>query len=82
MRRLKIDKKPKKDTLITSKYLRYAKFTTRRIPKCDVEKFEREKEMLTEHWIFQMETYFLTSQIPVDRMVSIIVQKVAPKQFD
>lgn len=38
--------------------------------------------MLFEHLILQMETYFLPSQIPVDRMVGIMVQKVALKNFD
>lgn len=38
--------------------------------------------MLIEQLIHYMEKYFLTSQITIDKMFRMMVQKVVPKHFD
>lgn len=68
--------------LISSEYWRTSKFVACGIPRCEVKKFERGKNILIKHYILQIETYFMTSQIPVERMVNIMVKKIAPNQFD
>lgn len=60
-------------------FLQTLKFVACKIPRCEVKKFEKGKEMLIEHWILQIETYFITLQIPVKQMVGIMVKKIALK---
>lgn len=47
-----------------------------------MEKFDRSKELLIEHLMLQMETYFMASKIPVKSIVGIMFQKIALKHFD
>jgi len=50
--------------------------------KCDVDRFERNKDLTIENWILQMETYFRAAKVDSDSWVGLMVSKIDARNFE
>ena len=49
--------------------------------KCEVEKFSRGSEVTIGEWLIQMESYFVSCDLPTKAYVSFVLQKIAHPYF-
>ena len=50
--------------------------------KCEVERFERRKDLTIKDWIGQMETYFTIGQVPPEDFVGFMLMKIVPRHLN
>ena len=50
--------------------------------RCEVDKFERGKDITIKDWINQMETYFIIGQVPPEAFTGCIQMQIAAKHLN
>ena len=50
--------------------------------RCEVNKFERGKDLTIKDWINQMETYFIIGQVPPEAFTGCMQMKIAAKHLN